>query len=206
MEEEKDMDEIKIYKPVLLCFIFHVSKPTLKTVKEQVVGVLSKTLADERAYVYSPHNKNLPKRIGSAVGNVSRHKHLGEFSIGKAMKETLLAASLVDEDTEKFVFVITDHYKHSAMRFSISMALGVDKQFDCAREGTTNFVFCSIGTEQPEMAEFQAMHPKVKVIHIEDAAQLGQVVAGCYRREGVILSDIREVSDGSENSEACEAG
>jgi hypothetical protein len=190
------MDNFKVYKPVLLSFIFHLNKKNLVIAKKQIIDVLSKSVADERAYVYSPNQKQIPKRMGGAVAQISRFTDLGYFSIGKAMKHTLLAISLVDEDTEKYVFVITDGYKHDKMQFSISQALKIDAQLDVTRVGSTNFIFCTMN----DSAGIEQLN--VKHIPLENMELLGSIVADSYRRSGVILSDLnKELDDNNQNSE-----
>lgn len=193
------MDNLKIYKPVLLCFIFHLNKKNLSIAKKQIIDVLSKTVADERAYVYSPSQNQIPKSIGMSVANISRFTDLGNFNIGKAIKHTLLTSSLADEDTEKYVFVITDAYNHDKMSFSISQSLKIDSQLDVARVGDTNFIFCTLN-DAAGIEQLAQHHHNFKHIQLTDVVLLGAEVAGSYRKNGVILSDLSEDSDDNQNS------
>lgn len=160
------------YNPNIIGFIVSVEKNRLWSVKEQIIGAVTKLESDDKAYIYP--NLQVPRWPGPAVGQIANFSG-SNFLIGEAMKKTILLFAEEDEDANRFIFVIVDSFD-SSMTYKVKKALAIDSQISLFESCV--FHFCGVGDKYDRklLESMCKLHPKCTYHHFDDIESIGKFI------------------------------
>jgi hypothetical protein len=150
--------------------VVDVSSANTDKAKRELLQVVSKMKAGDRAYLYAPANAEVCKHPGMIAGAIVNSRKLEIKNLGEALKQTVCLMSIEDMDAKKYVVLVSDANDKTFERY-VKKGLSLDLR---DRVGCW-FVICVIGEmDRTYLDSLCSSHPHCDCIVMNSLEGLGR--------------------------------